>query len=510
MTTSAPPSTPARSPVDKGLKVGAIGLLSTIVIGVASTAPGYSLAATIGYIGQEVGTKAPIIMLLAFVPMLFISYAYQALNNADPDCGTSFTWVARAFGRHTGWITGWVIVAADVIVMANLAQIAGQYTYDLFGLDSLSSSTWAVTLLGCVWILGMTWIAWRGIELSARTQVILLGLELTVLAVFSVVALIKVYAGHAGSLAIHPSLSWFNPFGGGLSFKALSAGFLLAVFIYWGWDSAVAVNEETENKRVTPGRAAVLSTLVLLVTYLLVSVAAQSYAGVGSKGIGLTNPDTIDDPLSGIGSAVLGSWGAKALFLAILSSAAASTQTTILPTARTTLSMAAYKALPKVFGDVHPRYQTPTVSTWAMGVVSIVFYAGLTWVSPKSLTDLIAAIGLLIAFYYGLTGFASTWWFRHELRNSARDLWLKGILPFLGGVILFAAFIKSAYDYAQADAGETSLAGIGGVFLLGIGSIVLGIVLMIIWNVTHPAYFRGGTMRYGVAVGERGEVIATE
>jgi amino acid transporter len=510
MTTSAPPSTASRSPLDKGLKLGAIGLISSIVIGVASTAPGYSLAATIGYIGQAVGTKGPIIVLIAFIPMLFISYAYKALNNVDPDCGTTFTWAARAFGRRTGWLNGWVIVAADVIVMANLAQIAGQYSYQLLGLDSLASNAWATTLLGCAWILVMTWISWVGIELSARTQVILLGVELLTLAVFSVVCLVKVYAGHAGSLAIHPSLSWFLPFGDGMTFKALSAGFLLAVFIYWGWDSAVAVNEETDNKAVTPGRAAVLSTVILLLTYVVVTVAAQAFAGVGEKGIGLTNPDTIDDPLTGIGEASLGSWGAKLLFIAILSSAAASTQTTILPTARTTLSMAAYKALPKIFGDVHPRYQTPTFSTWAMGIVSVLFYAVLTWLSPGTLNDLIAAIGLLIAFYYGFTGLASAWVFRREARNSAKDMWLKVILPLLGALILFVAFIKTAIDSYAKDFGETAPFGIGGVFVLGIGSILLGVVLMIIYNAIQPAYFRGGTMPSGISVGERGEVINAE
>ncbi|MDT5035952.1 MAG: hypothetical protein QOE03_1137 [Micromonosporaceae bacterium] len=501
MTSSAPPASPTRSPVDKGLKLGAIGLISTIVIGVASTAPGYSLAATIGYVGQKVGTRAPIIMLLAFIPMLLISYAYRALNNVDPDCGTTFTWVARAFGPRTGWINGWVIVAADVIVMANLAQIAGQYTYQLLGLTGLAGNTWATTLLGCVWILGMTWIAWVGIELSARTQVILLGLELLTLAIFAVVCLVKVYAGKAGELAVHPSLSWFNPFGAGMTFKALSAGFLLAVFIYWGWDSAVSVNEETDNPAVTPGRAAVLSTLVLLVTYLLVSVAAQAFAGVGATGIGLTNPATIDDPLTGVGEAALGSWGAKLLFLAILSSAAASTQTTILPTARTTLSMAAYRALPRVFGNVHPRHQTPTVSTWAMGITSVVFYALLTWLSPGSLNDLIAAIGLLIAFYYGFTGLASAWVFRHRARDRARDRWLKVILPLLGALILFGAFITTAVNSYAKGFGKTAPFGIGGVFGLGIGSILVGVVLMIIWNVARPAYFQGATIIDGRAIG---------
>ena len=109
--------------VDKGLKTGAVGLVSSVVIGMASTAPAYSLAATLGFVVIAVGVKAPTIMLLAFVPMLFIAIAFSELNKREPDCGTTFTWAARAFGPRTGWIGGWGIIAADVIVMANLAQI---------------------------------------------------------------------------------------------------------------------------------------------------------------------------------------------------------------------------------------------------------------------------------------------------------------------------------------------------------------------------------------------------
>ncbi len=132
----------------------------------------------------------------------------------------------------------------------------------------------------------------------------------------------------------------------------------------------------------------------------------------------------------------------KLLILAVLTSAAASTQTTILPTARTTLSMAAVKALPKSFSTVSPRYQTPTVSTWAMGLVSIAFYAGLTFFNEAALSDLILSIGLLIAFYYGITGFASAWYFRRELFRSASAFFMKGLFPLLGGVILFAAMVQ--------------------------------------------------------------------
>ena len=495
MATTAPPAAPpgpSESVARKGLKLGAIGLLSSIVIGVASTAPGYSLAATLGGVASEVGVKSPIIMLLAFVPMLFISYAYKALNNAVPDCGTNFTWTAKAFGPRAGWINGWALIAADIIVMAALAQIAGIYGFLLFGFDDLAANATWVTVAGCVWILIMTWVSWRGIELSARTQYFLLGAELIILAVFAGVALFKVYAGTAGDLAIKPELEWFLPTG--LSFTALSAGFLLAVFIYWGWDSAVAANEETEDPAVNPGRAAVRSTVVLLVTYILVTVAAQAFAGVGEEGIGLTNPEHSDDVLSSVGEAVLGGWGVKLLIIAVLTSAAASTQTTILPTARATLSMASYKALPKAFANVHPRYQTPTVSTWAMGLISIAFYAGLTYFNNAALSDLILSIGLLIAFYYGLTGFAAVWYFRRELFTSAKAFFLKGLFPFLGGVILFAAMIRTAIDSYATDFGDTVLFNTGGVFVLGVGSVAIGLVLMIVWNIVAPAFFRGQTL----------------
>ncbi|HEY2792366.1 MAG TPA: APC family permease [Micromonosporaceae bacterium] len=501
MTTTVPPApieTPEPSIAGKGLKIGALGLVSSIVIAVASTAPAYSLTSALGSVVGEVGTRAPVAILLAFIPMLFISYAYRALNNVDPDCGTSFTWVARAFGRRTGWITGWVIVVADVVVMANLAYIAGSYSFSLFGFDGLAASTFWSTLVGSLWILLMTLIAWIGIELSARMQVILLSLELAVLVVLAAVTLTKVYTGNAGALAIHPAWAWFNPFGHGMTFSALSGGLLAAVFIYWGWDSAVAANEETKDSKVTPGRAAVIATVILLLIYILVTVAAQAYAGVGDKGIGLTSDSASIDALSGIGQAALGTWGFKALVLAILSSSAASAQTTILPTARTTLSMAAYKALPRKFADVHPRYLTPTVSTWAMGLVSIAFYVAMTYIKGGALlNDLILAIGLQIAFYYGLTGFASAIYF-WRTTHGGKDIWLKIVAPVLGGVILLAAGVYSAYQFwtPSSDDGDVTIWGIGGKFILGVGAMALGIPLMIWWNLRRDGreYFSGRTM----------------
>src|SRR6201996_5411192 len=141
MATIAGVQPPAEESRDKGLKTGALGLASSVVIGVASTAPAYSLAATLFFVVAAVGLKAPLVAVLAFVPMLLCSIGFSELNKADPDCGTTFIWSTRAFRPAVGWAGGWATVAADILVMASLAQVAGQYLFFLFqGPDSATGA----------------------------------------------------------------------------------------------------------------------------------------------------------------------------------------------------------------------------------------------------------------------------------------------------------------------------------------------------------------------------------
>lgn len=517
MSTLRPP-TPGdptgQEPEGKGLKGGALGLLSSVVVGVASTAPAYSLAASLGFIvvggTLAAGVKAPGIVLLAFVPMYLIAVAYQELNKAEPDCGTTFTWATRAFGPITGWMGGWGIIVADVIVMANLAQIAGQYSYTfvgsfgLPGVAALANNDAAVTIAGLVWIALMTWICYRGIEVSARVQYVLLGFEVVILILFAVFALVKVYTGNAEPYSLIPQWSWFNPFT--LDFgQTIAPALLTAIFIYWGWDTAVSVNEETKDPGRTPGRAAVISTLLLLATYALVTVATVAFAGVGDKGIGLANPANSSDVFSAIGPTLFGSGPIGTILMAllgfsILTSASASTQTTILPTARTALSMAVYKAIPERFARIHPRFLTPTWSTIGMGLVSALFYLIFTAISVSLLNALIGSIGLMIAFYYGLTGFACVWFYRKTLFRSARTVIFRGLFPLAGGLMLLAVFCYGVYNFAQPDwltddAGKNvTIFGIGAEAVVGVGGLLLGVVLLVIWRIVRPDFFRGRTL----------------
>ncbi len=501
---------PTEQQLDKGLKSGALGLISTTVIATASVAPAYSIAATLVFVVGAVALQAPAVAVLAFIPMLLTSIGYSELNKADPDCGTTFTWATRAFGPKTGWFGGWAIVAADVLVMASLAQVASQYVFLLFGAKGIgtnATSSW-VLLGGIIWIILMTAICYVGIEVSANFQKILLGIELTMLVVLSVVALVKVGAGHAPAGHLTPSIQWLNPFHIS-SFSAFASGIILMVFIYWGWDTAVAVNEETKDKTRTPGLAAIFSTVILLVTYALVIFSMQAFAGVKTTGNGLGNLANAGDVLSVQGGAVFGTGGIGSLFyrlllLMVLSSAAASTQTTILPTARTTLSMAAYKALPKSFAKVHPRFLTPTVSTVAMGLVSIVFYVGVNYASNGIgvIGDAVIAIGLYIAFYYGLTGFACAWYYRRNLTSSMRNLWMQGILPVAGALMLWFLGGWSVWlDYDVATENDYTMWTvpwahwqIGGAFVIAVGAALVGVVVFAYLRITQPAFFKKETL----------------
>jgi amino acid transporter len=501
---------PSEQPLEKGLKSGALGLISSTVIATASVAPAYSIAATLGFVVAAVGLRSPIVAVLAFVPMLLTSIGYSEMNKADPDCGTTFTWATRAFGPKTGWAGGWGIVAADILVMASLAQVASQYVFLLFGAKGIGgnpASNW-VLLGGIIWIVLMTAICYVGIEVSANFQKALLSIELIMLVVLSVTALVKVGNGSAPAGHLTPSFEWLNPFHI-VSFSAFVSGVILMVFIYWGWDTAVSVNEETKDRNRTPGRAAILSTLILLVTYALVIFSIQSFAGIGTKGNGLGNSNNFGDVLSIQGHAVFGSgtFGNvlyHLLLVMVLSSAAASTQTTILPTARTTLSMAVYKAIPKSFAKIHPRFLTPTVSTVVMGLISIVFYAAVNNAhNPIGIIgDAVIAIGLYIAFYYGLTGFACAWYYRRDLTSSARNLWMRGIFPVGGGLMLWFLGGWSIWlDYdvnTLNDFTFWTVPGlhwqVGGAFLIAAGAALVGVIFFIYNRVRSPAFFRKETL----------------
>jgi amino acid transporter len=461
------------------LKKDAISFASNVVIGVASAAPAYSLAAALPALVAAAKFGVPGMLIAAFVPMLFIAVAYYHLNHADPDCGTTFSWATRALGPYWGWLGGLTLIATDILVMPGLAQVAGQYTCHLFGYEP---SAVAVTTIGVIWIVAMTAICYVGIELSALTQKALLAAECIILTIFAVVALTKVYGGHADGVRI--SLDWFNPFIVGNA-SDFTQAMLVAVFIYWGWDTGAAVNEETQDPHGAPARAAVVSTVLLVGLYLIVAVAAVAFAEPGLEKF------SGDDFLAPLANTVLGPVVGWLLILAVLSSASACTQTTILPAARTAISMARAGALPKRFATVHPRFLTPSFATLVMGAVSIVWYLALVLFGDGNvLTDSVTATAIGIAFYYGMTGFACVVYYRREHLKGFSNLLFYGVVPALGGLIMLALLIAACINFSDPSQDKTTIHGIGAPLVFGVGALVVGVALMVWMRLAAPRFFR--------------------
>src|SRR5262245_22828711 len=296
-----------------GLKANAIGFVDALVIGLASTAPAYSLAAVLGSLAVIVGVQAPAALLASFIPMFFIAAAFYYMNRADPDAGTTFSWVTRALGPYPGWIGGWAVCVTGILVVGSLADVGARYTYVFFGWDGAAGSKPAITALAVAYIVVLTAVCVIGTELSARVQNVMILAQVGALLLLAAFALGKVYAGEATPESIEPSLSWFNPFEIE-SRDALISSLLIGVFIYWGWESAVNLAEETKDSRTTSGLAAVTSTLILLVTYVAVAAAVVAYAGVA-----LLEEYDDDDALFGtIANGVLGSPWDKLVILAIV------------------------------------------------------------------------------------------------------------------------------------------------------------------------------------------------
>ncbi|OBI16497.1 hypothetical protein A5712_25880 [Mycobacterium sp. E2327] len=537
----------------KGLRSGTLSLPENVVIAVTSVAPAYSLAATLAALVALVGPKTPALFIIGFIPTMLTAFAFRELAKDAPDCGSTFTWTTRAFGPWVGWVSGWALVIASMVGVGNGAQVTTVYLLEALDLHALAHSTatrvavggmavivfvglvalrlpdrdgtqrhsavlpvieaavlvlLAVVALvilsshaqsvatqvavGGVTVIVLVALCLRGIDGTQRYQAVLLTIELLMLLIVSVFALWKVITHHAGPQAVMPEWSWFSPTG--LSASNIAGGTVLCVFAYWGWDASLSVSEETKEPGRNPGRAAVWATIILLGTYLLVSLALQAFAGFGTTGIGLRNPGNANDTLSALGNPVVGTGLAVVLLLAISSSSVGAVLTYVAPTARTVLAMAVYGALPRRFALVHRQYQTPWLGTLVIGLGGFAIYAVMTVFSRNSLPDMVSSLALVTTFYYALTAYACVWTYRRTLLTNSGRFVLRGVLPLLGALVMTWAFVWNAMDSYSPTYGKTHFGPVGGVFIMGIGLIALGIPLALLCAIRQRAFFRGKTL----------------
>lgn len=252
------------------LRPDAIGVTQDTVIGMASSAPAATVGLSLAALAAATAYGSGPILILTAIPMLVIANAYRRCNMWNANCGASFEWVGRAINPYLGFLTGWLIIVAYIIGTVAEILLLGPSYLAVFG--STSPDTVAAIAIGSAASLVMLAIAVVGIRFTARTQVGMALIEYLVLIGLAIAGLVVVLRHHPGSLPM--TKGWLSPAGVGGKGSA-AAGFLIAVFVYGGWDGALYVNEETRRRHTNPGRAAILAVSLLAVIYTLVQVCLQ-------------------------------------------------------------------------------------------------------------------------------------------------------------------------------------------------------------------------------------------
>ncbi|MFG2726112.1 APC family permease [Streptomyces canus] len=466
-----------------------LGVVDGVAIAASSTAATTSIAIGMGTIATIVGLQAPALLLLAFLPVLGIATAYARLNRSEPNCGNGYVWVGRALGPWPGFLTGWVTLVGSVIFCAYTSAIMGSVVLafaNKAGLHSLAgialdpTSTGVTTAVGLAILLGLTALAVTGVRSATRFQFALLIFEYAVLLAFCGWALVT------GDHAV--SLSWFNPFeiSSGTTF---AQGMVLAVFFFWGWDAAFSVNEETKS----PGDAArggLIALFAMLGLFLFASVAFQREMSLAE--LVRNGPQA----LPYLGEKLAAEPWATLPLVALMFSAVASVQATLIPTARGLFAMSRDRTMGPVWTRIHPRYGTPAAGT--VVVMSIAGVIAVLAVAIPKLSDMLLAavnaIGLIVALYYGLTALACAVRFRSARHEGAREALLAIAVPAVSGLILLGLGGYLGYSYlTMSDHFELSPDNGWFMFSLPAAIILAGLGMAAVAKyVRHSPYFTTG------------------
>jgi amino acid transporter len=458
-TVTAALGAPPVPPVPARLEPNAIGAAQDTVIGMAYAAPTLTMGLTLAtLVGTTSYAVVPIVLITA-IPMVIIANAYRRLNLWNANCGASFEWVGRAINPYLGFLTGWIMIAGTFTGATSGVVVLGPSVLAMFNTDP--TARWPNILISTAVLVVMLVIAVVGIRLTARTQVGMALIEYAILICFAIAGLIAVLSHRHGTYPI--TREWFKLSGIG-GHGSLAAGFLIAVFMYTGWDATVYVNEEVKHRRTNPGRAAVFAVAIVTFIFILTSMGLA----------GVVSPKKLQDnsasALVYVAQALGGSGWAKVMAFALALSVIACTGIAIVILARMIYGMASHRVLPPFLGNVNVRFATPATASIIVGgtLLSVIWVYLLSDSIANVFTELISVTGLLCATYYILTALAAIVYYRRRIFSNAWDALLVGILPMASVAFLGWIFVKSLMT---APASEIrSMAGI----------IVVGFILLLV------------------------------
>ena len=417
------------------LEKDALNIGHSVAIGVAGSAPMFSLAATLSTLIGAVGILAPASLLYCGLMMTGIVLAYRYLNERDPNAGAAYAWGSDMLGRIPGFLAGWALLVASVLFMVSATLPAGTATLTLL-YPSLADSQTAIILCGMIWLVLVTWSVVKGASLAGGLLTAMTIIEMGIMAAMAIGGLMKFGGAPLHELGWHDlSLFSFTP-------SNFAGGAVIALFFFWGWDVSLNLSEETKNPGTAPGIGAVAAIFALIVLF----------GGFTAIALLVLDDNEIQQSVTGILFAMAEKifprpWSYMAI-LAIILSTICTLQTQMLQFSRTMFAKSRDGALNPRWANLHDSWRTPHAATFLIcGLGLILLAASLASEGiAQVMKDSINVIGVLAAYYYGIAGLACAISYRDALRQSAGAAIAKVIWPVLSALVLFWAGFQTLLE----------------------------------------------------------------
>ncbi len=443
----------------KGLAGGSLGTFESAIMGIAGTAPAFSVAVTTAAIVASVGVLSVGSIFYCGLIMFGIMLAFIHLSKITPNAGAAYAWVGHVFGKKWGFFTGWGLLVASIFFMVSATIPAATSTLVLIAPHLVESTIW-VTFTAALWLTLVTIVVAKGIKHASYAQLILTAIETAV--VFALI--IGAFIQYGGKPAHTPSFIWFSPFS--FTPQLFATGALTAIFFYWGWDVTMNLSEETKEGTPQPASKGAFWAMINLILFFIIMMIVVLIV-LSDEEIAKANTNV----LYAIATKLFPTpWNYLAVLSTLLSTIG-TIETQILQFSRSMFAMARDDMLHPRYAKIHPEWQTPWVATfviWFLGVV-LLFSSSFMPTVKQILESSILAIGFQICFYMSLAGFACAWHYRNKLTDGAYNDVSYVLWPLLAA--LFMVFI-ALYSIPTFDP-ITTILGIGGI-LIGFVPLLLG------------------------------------
>jgi amino acid transporter len=332
--------------------------------------------------------------VIALIGIILIAFTVTEFAKKLPSAGGYFTYISKSMGPSAGVYTGWTFFLYSLVLPGEVTIIWSGITQGLLLQYWHLHISWILIEALMLGIVGM--LSYTGVKRSARTAVIIGGIEILIFVVLSICWL----AHPASPINFKPFLPGTSPTGWS---GVLGLGMVFGILNFVGFEGAGPLAEETENPRRNVPRAVIGSAVAIGGLYVFVSFAAVFGWGLPN----FASFATTAAPFNALASRV---WAPAWLFVyfAITNSSFACSMAIGNQASRVLYAMGRAGVLPQTLAKVHPKHRTPhvAIATQVAITFSITLIAGLIWgtVNGFGVLATTLTIGAIIVYCLGAIG----------------------------------------------------------------------------------------------------------